>query len=206
MTQRRYSERLALAEERRSKKKRKASILMVVALAGVLAVGGTLAYITTETPEVKNTFDPAYVACEVVEPEYSDAAKTDVQVQNTGNIDAYIRAKIVVNWADEDGNVSGTSVKASDYVMEYGSGWVEGADGFWYWINPVAPEGLTGDLIERCVQTAEASVPEGGYYLSVEILASAIQSLPADVVVSEWSSGVSKVEGSILVVKTTQGA
>ena len=83
--------------------------IVVTALALLLfvTVGSTLAYIFTKTEPVENTFNPSKVACAVVEnnnPDenradivLNDSIKTNVQIKNTGDTDAYIRVAVVVN-------------------------------------------------------------------------------------------------------------
>ena len=65
------------------------------------------------------------------------------------------------------------------------SGWLRGADGYWYYTIPVAPGASTGALIDECELMPGAEVPEG-YHLAVEIISSAIQSSPAAVVQGKW--------------------
>ncbi len=88
--------------------------------------------------------------------------KKDVVITNTGNVDSFIRAHIVANWfgyagseysaavgyADETADVflpawkmSGTSGDNFGGVFENlpGDGWVRGADGFFYYTQPVPP-------------------------------------------------------------------
>lgn len=152
----------------------KVMLIASVALIGALAAGGTLAYLFTDTKPVPNVFEPAEVTCAVVEPEYTTDEKTDVRVRNTGDVNAYIRAEIIVNWADENGNVFGKPVEEGDYTIELGSGWVEGSDGFWYWTQLVEPGKETGYLISLLKQNVGVIAP-AGYYLSVSVLSSAIQ-------------------------------
>jgi len=173
------------ARQKHQRKQRRIAAFASVALIGVLAVGGTLAYLFTNTSPVQNTFEPSEVTCAVVEPEFTSDQKTDVQIKNTGDTKAYIRAEIVVNWVDAAGYVSGVPVQDGDYTIELGGAWVEGSDGFYYWTMPVEPDGLTGNLIESCEQVAEAPT---GYYLSVEILAGAIQSDPAQAFNDSWGA------------------
>ena len=92
----------------------------------------------------------------------------------------------------KDGNAAEQYVTArlpqegTDYTLKYTEGvWLQGADGYWYYPDPVAPQDSTGKLIESCVQLATANAPDG-YHLSVEIAASAIQSVPETVVADEW--------------------
>ena len=152
---------------------------MSLALAGALAIGGTIAYITTSTKDVENSFMPSSVSCEVIEDNFTNGVstvKTGVCVKNTGDVDAYIRAKVVVNWVDDEGNVLGVEPKAgTDYLIQApGSGWSYCAsDDCYYYASRVPAESFTNDLIDYC--KVNSSAPADGYALSVEILASAIQ-------------------------------
>lgn len=148
-------------------------------------VAGTVAYLVTSTGPVTNTFTPASVTTEVVET-FANGVKSDVKIKNTGNIDAYIRAAIIVNWADKDGNVSATPVEDGDYVIKYDSSntWKKIGD-YWYYTKPVAADSLTEKaLIESCAPVA-GKAPEG-YDLQVTILADGIQSKPDKVVKEVW--------------------
>ena len=157
-------------------------LLLMILLAAVLAfsAGGTVAFIMAKTDKIDNTFEPARVSCEVQES-FNGNTKTDVAIENTSDIDAYIRAEVIITWQNENGEVYGQMPAAgTDYAIDYGDigtgispKWVEGNDGFYYWTAPVAPDGFTGDLIES-VEPKGNNVPEG-YSLCVEILGSAVQ-------------------------------
>lgn len=80
---------------------------LLAALLVLLAVGLTstsLAFLLDQTPAVVNKFDPGEVTASIDET-FEDNVKTDVAVQNTGNTDAYIRAKVVITWQDNEGNI-----------------------------------------------------------------------------------------------------
>ena len=93
---------------------------------------------------------------------------------NTGNVDAYIRAAVVVNWMDERGNVRGLAPVASEYVLKINStDWQLDPDtGYYYYKASVSPSGTTKDLVVSA--TAAGTAPDG-YHLSVEVVAEAIQ-------------------------------
>lgn len=162
-------------------------VLVVSVLALVLAVaGGTLAWLSANTTPVTNTFTPAQVTC-TVEETFDGTTKSDVKIKNTSNIDAYIRAYVVVTWKDAQGNVYGKlPVKDTDYTIEYatGTGWEKGSDGYYYFTKPVGVDKTTSELIKTCAPVADKA--PAGYDLSVEIIAEAIQSLPATTVASVW--------------------
>lgn len=202
MPQRRYSERLALSNRKREQRRRKSAVIAAVALAGVLAVGGTVAWIFDRTDEVENTFQPVEVTCKVNET-VTGNTKSDVRVINTGDVDAYIRAAVVVNWAKQadDGSIEiyPEAPAAGDYAITYdrgadggGTAWAQEGD-YWYYTLPVKPAESTANLILSC-SPVEGKAPEG-YSLYVEILSSAIQSEPAGAVQEAW--GVSISSGAV---------
>ncbi len=154
---------------------------VIVLLAG--AVGGTWAFLVAQSEPVQNNFTYAHVSC-TIDEKFDGTTKSDVQIQNTGDIPAYIRARIVVTWKDENGNVSSTvPVKNTDYTITFNeTDWTQ-QGGYWYCKTAVNPDGFTPKLITECKKTGTA--PKD-YDLSVEILADAIQSEPANAVKEAW--------------------
>ena len=181
---------------------RRRSIILLVSLLSVIAlsIGTTLAFIFTNTGKVENTFNPAQISCEVTE-EFKNNIKTNVSIKNTGNTDAYIRAAVIVTWVNNDGNVYATAPQEdNDYTItladNFGENWLTASNGFYYCKAPVAPDRETPQLIKEC-SVIDGKAPEG-YLLSVEILASAIQSEPSSVVEEQWGvtvtdSGITQV-------------
>lgn len=158
-------------------------LLLALALL-VGTVGGTVAFLLDQTNPLVNTFTPGKVT-PTIEETFNGTVKHSVRIRNTGDVPAYIRAKVIVTWKDADGNVYGSLPEAgTDYMIKYESGnWFE-KDQFWYCVFPVLPGNATGFLIGSC--TAVAGRAPEGYDLSVEILAEAIQSEPTDAVVRAW--------------------
>ena len=174
------------------KRKRRLTPWAAVALALtlVLSVGGTVAYLSTASGSVTNTFTPTPVACTVIEDRFEkgkSTLKTNVSIQNTGEADAHIRATIVVTWQDATGNVYGqvpVEGEGKDYVLEINdTGWEKGTDGYWYCIAADAVDDTkTAVLINSC----EVLTSQGDYTLSVEILAQAIQAEPDAAAIAAW--------------------
>ena len=189
-----YRKKHLAASENRPLPKKKVSMLLVsLVLIAAIAVGSTVAFIATSTESITNIFNPAKVTIEI-EEEIENGVKSNVQVKNTGNTDAFIRAQIVVTWKDADGNVSATKpVKNTDYTMTLNTtDWFLGSDGFYYCetsVAPNAPDNLTPVLIKECKKTENPNQPED-YDLSVEIIASGIQSTPASAVEEAWGMTV----------------
>ncbi len=193
----------------KAKKKNNKKLILLISIIAilVLSAGATLAFITTQTDKVDNTFSASSVTCSVVEDDFTadSTEKTNVKVQNTGDTLAYIRAHIVFCWVDNDGNVSGTPVDASDYELTLGqnTGWTQSSDGYYYYSTAVSPSDLTGTLIASC-KAASGAAPEG-YHLSVEIIADAVQSSPADAVNEAWGVTVD-ANGAITAPGSAAGA
>ncbi len=180
-------------------------VSVLVLLLGI--VGASLAYLTMKTEPVKNEFTYGKVSCEVLE-DFDGTVKNNVRIKNTGNIPAYIRARVVVTWKNEDGYIYGTkpvapaeNLEKADYSFAFNQNLINvwTADGSWYiyFPEPVEPGAETDRMLYDCKKTETANVPEG-YDLSVEILADAIQSEPAKAVEEAW--GVTVQNGVITAV------
>ena len=195
---------------RRSRAKRRKQQSLIIAVVTILCsiiACATIAFVFTSTKPLENTFTDAYVACDVLET-FDGITKTDVTIKNTGEVQSYIRAKVVVTWMSDD-KTKVTALKPiddTDYIITYAdetnaaTNWKKGSDGYWYYKLPVNVGKETEELIESCSLKDGITVPDG-YYLSVEIVASSIQSTPPRVVTEQWDSGVSGVNGSTLIIK-----
>ena len=199
----------------------KRSMALLVSLAVVLtvAVGVTLAYIFTKTDPVENTFKPSKVTCAVIEDgktsddplgQVNVSSKSNVQIKNTGDTTAYIRVAVVVTWKNEAGHVwAQAPVEGTDYTIDWAyddkdnpTRWTSDDDGYYYYTDPVAPGDLTGILIKEAKLKEGYSAPVGTdgtqYYLSIEIVASAIQAegMGAGNAQDAWAKAKTKTQGS----------
>ena len=164
------------------------TLLVSLLMIGAATINSTVAFLFTQDGPVVDQFNPSQVRTSVDEEitvdENGVKVKEDVTIQNTGDTTAWIRAAVVVTWQDKDGNVYGQMPGDADYDIELNyvddpdgtntdlTKWHKGTDGFYYWPVPVAVGDSTGILIESCKPTGTA--PDG-YYLTVEILGSGIQ-------------------------------
>lgn len=162
--------------------------IAVVMLIGAV-VGSTVAFLVTKTDPVENKFTYASVSCAVSES-FNGTTKEKVQIQNTGTTDAYIRATYVVNWLNKDGSIAPVpqGTIPNGYTLSISenpdNAWTKGTDGYFYYLTPVAPGEFTkdGSLVYCSVMYPE----NAEYTLSVEILATAVQSTPANAVREAW--------------------
>ena len=162
-------------------------LLSMILLIGI-AVGTTVAFLVARTEPMKSTFEYAKVSCAVT------GSKENVQIKNTGNTAAYIRATYVVTWRDADGKVAVSVPGDYSYTLteNLGNYWSKGTDGYFYYSLPVFPGSSTEERPLDCAVTYPGN-PE--YTLSVEVLAEAIQSEPADAVQQAW--GATIVDGKL---------
>ena len=178
-----YQRKLKLLQ---SKQSLAIKLVICLILLLMISVGGTIAFVVTHTSEIRNTFTESVVKCQVDET-FKDNVKSNVSIKNTGDTTAYIRAFVNVTWMNESGQVASVSpIESKDYRIDYStSGWLKGSDGYWYYSLPVQPNNKTAVLINSCQLLDTANAPDG-YYLSVEIVCSAIQSTPESVVSNIW--------------------
>lgn len=163
---------------------RTAVLLIAVLLLISTAVGSTAAFLVTKTEPVVENFAYAQVSCQVTDT---------MGVKNTGTAQAYIRASYAVNWLDREENI--VAAVPEDYSCDLAENpqWEKGGDGYFYYPYPVDPGGETPSLLTCSVLCPEEPV----YTLSVEVVAEAIQSTPAEAAEDAWGVTVS---GGVLTV------
>ncbi len=184
-----YKNKNASGKSRRSGKL--TAVLIAAALISALAIGGTIAWLTDTTDGIANTFNPSAVTCEVTET-FNGTHKSNVNVKNTGDAEAYIRVKLVTYRTNGDGQHIGGAAELPSFTL--GKNWVE-YGGCYYYTLPVAPgEKPAANLTDRINLTDGYTDADGGYQ-SIDVMAEAIQSTPAKAVGEAWN--VSITEGSV---------
>lgn len=173
-------------------KGRLTAMVIATAVLLALAIGGTVAWLSTKGDPIINTFNPSEVACQVEESfDKTTGEKRNVNVTNTGDTEAYIRVKLVTYRTNDAGqHIGGT---ASTPNFSSGADWVL-YDGYYYYTKPVAPEKKPeADLISSI--TLESYTDVDGGHQAIDVMAEAIQSEPARAVGQAW--GVSISPGSV---------
>lgn len=161
--------------------KKFSGMLIFAILIAMVLYGTVVAYMFRQTEYKDNQFIPASVSCEVTE-EVTDNSKTGIWVKNTGNINAYLRVKLISYWVDETGAIM---PKASEVpVLALGQDWIAGDNGTYYYIKPVKPEDSTENLIQSSVELKKDT---DGNMQVIEVFAEAIQAEPMKAVVTSWN-------------------
>ena len=164
-------------------KKRK-SIILFLTISLIVALSSTvLAYMYKQTEYIATTFLPSQVSCEVKEvTDNSVSKKTEITVENTSNIPAYIRVCLISYWTNDTGIVSKEAPKID---FHYSSDWIKGEDNIYYYKKNVAPGEKTSNLLDL-----NSNIPlfedEEGNMQVIEVFAEAIQSIPDQVVTDNW--------------------
>lgn len=147
-----------------SGKRRRVAAMALAAVVALSAAGFTLAWIS-DSEAVRNLFVRGEVAPQV-EEQFNEpyTVKENVVVTNAGTMASYMRASVSVYWMDESGAQMWDAPSVpGDYTVawaDFGAGgagapcWIEGADGFYYWSEPLEKDASTAPLIERVEQVA----------------------------------------------------
>lgn len=180
-------------------KRRYPPVLIVVLAMWILVTVSTtvvMAYMFRKTPTVNNQFDPASVACQVNET-FENDEKSNVTVENKGNIASYIRLRVITYWVDSKGNVVARSAPKNQFGKtdgwSYNSGdWLyDTEEQTFYYTQPVAAGASTAKLYEGSIildkVTENVNGIEYTYHPVIEFIAEAIQSKPTSAVTDKWN-------------------
>lgn len=172
---------------------RATAMLLATVMLFALAVGGTIAWLIDKDSPLVNTFDPSKVTCRVEENfNENTGVKSNVNVTNTGDIDAFIRVKLVTYRTNADGKHIGGTAEIPDFTP--GEGWVKYGD-YYYYTQPVAPNAKPATNLISSITLTDSYTDADGGMQAIDVMAEAIQSVPADAVRQAW--GVSIASNSV---------
>ena len=168
-------------------------IAFCVCILACAAISGSLAWLISAPGPVVNEFIPGEVTIQVDETfDDGHTTKQNVSIKNTGNVPAYIRVALVPAWVDDEGNIAAkpASLELNDDCniawgkdgSGYEADWFIGSDGFYYCKTVIEPGASTPILIKSCTVKGE----EHEYDFELQVIASAVQSLPTTTVETVW--------------------
>ena len=178
--------------------KRIKHLLIAAAALCIAAVAGlTLAFMFKKA-EKTNRFIPAEVSCAVREKtdgsEVTGIAavgseKSDIRVENTGNVKEFIRLRLVSYYVDSNGDIAGKA--ASQYPnLTLKNGWLAGADHTYLFPSPVEP-GKTTEILCEPFTLGQTRLENGStVYQVIEVIAEAVQAEPISAVREAWGVAV----------------
>jgi len=161
--------------------------MLIGTLVFMMTIGGTLAFMSDRTGEIKNQFIPVDIDSHV---------QDDYSIKNVSeDIPGFVRAYVTVNYVDSEGKYHFVS-DTSSYVT-LGTNWVKGADGYFYYTKLVPKQQLTTPVV-----TVNASA-SANFNIQVQVISDIIQGDPALVVTTTWESATAvSADGQTLTVAT----
>ena len=184
-------------QRRRKRRSKKTGMLFLSLLLVIgMVVGGTVAWLSTKSAPITNTFLLSHVSCSVTE-EFNGTTKSNVNVTNTGDIDAFIRVKLVTYRVNDEEQHIGGIAKIPDFTP--GAGWVENGD-YYYYTKPVAPGTKPAAALISSIDLIGSYTDADGGKQAIDVMAEAIQSVPENAVKAAWGAGFSiGADGSLIV-------
>ena len=162
-------------------------LIWIALIVAVIAIGTVVAYLFAKTNVIRNVFDIPYVQCEVEETfDDTTGVKSSIQIENTGNIDAYLRLRLISYWKDGEGNIVGkpSSMPAISYDSD---NWIKGNGNTYYYKSSVAPHALTVNLLPTSPVTLRTDTFfDQTVYQVLEVIPEAVQAQPAGAATSLW--------------------
>lgn len=164
-------------------KKKNQPILIVVAavILVVASIGGTLAWLTSTPNALVNTFEAGKVPNRIVET-FENNTKSNVRIQNVGNVPAFIRVALVPVWRNSDGSGTGLATAGTYTISINSTNWTLGSGGYYYYNGIVQPGtasdtgNLTTVLVQSCAPNSTGlSEAYEGKSFELQVLAQSIQ-------------------------------
>lgn len=169
---------------RRLRWKREFVLICSVIVLVLGAVGGSLAYLLTNTDLVVNTFTAPETGVDIHET-VAKNSKTNVSFTNTSDYPVYMRARLIINWEDKNGNI--VPSVPDDYTYagpNYGVDWQENGGYYYYKGKVSANGGFTTNFLNSITSTVPTENPE--YFLRVDVLVETVQAEPEQAVLDVW--------------------
>ena len=135
------------------------------------------------------------MTCSVVE-DFDGKTKTNVNVENTGDIPAFIRVKLVAYRTNDAGQHIGGVSEVPAFTL--GKDWARCGD-YYYYTCPVAPGATPADSLAEVIELTENYTDVDGGHQSIDVIAEAIQAGPEAAVKAAWGDNFS-MSGDNLVV------
>ena len=153
----------------------KKSILLAVLVVVLLtfSVSGTIAWLTTSTKPIENTFTPATVDT-VINEEFDKVTgyKELITVTNkdeSTNVPVYVRVRLVANWVNEEGEIVKSETISPTYNQ---TNWTKSGE-YYYYNSKLAVGATTENLLaEDITQPTDGPTDES---LQIVVLHQSIQ-------------------------------
>lgn len=166
-------------------KKKIIAVCLIVAMAAIAVVGGTLAWFTDDE-EATNTFTVGNVDITLTEPNWEGTGSQDAPevypgeplakdptVKNDGANPCFVRIKVT---GLDCLAPAGMITYKTDYVTgKLGDNWVDGGDGYFYYNQVLAVGATTDALFDQIVMPTDLENGDAESEFNVVVTAEAVQ-------------------------------
>lgn len=161
---------------------------MAAVLLSMGGIAATSAHLFQQA-EIVNTADKGKVENSIDES-FNGTEKTNVRIQNTGNLNSYIRVSLVPVWRDSGGHPTTLKTDGTYEITLNTDDWFRGDDGFYYCKTAISPQKFTPILIKTCTVKDGLGKEYNNKVFDFQILAQSIQSEPEQAVIQSWGTAV----------------
>ena len=193
-------------------KKKIIAVCLIVALAAIAVVGGTLAWFT-DTDDATNTFTVGNVDITLTEPNWAGSGSQDAPevypgeplakdptVENVGANPCFVRIK--VTGLDCLAPASNITYRTDYKTGKLGDNWVDGGDGYFYYNKVLAAGETTDALFDQIVMPTDLENGDAESEFNVVVTAEAVQAQGAK---ASWSAVQTMTVAEIAAWFTTCG-
>lgn len=188
--------------------KKRLKVFVLAALVIGLTIPVVFAYMFKQDSTENNTFITAdiFTTNPVIEEVVNQnidgknvTVKKSIKIQNTGNIESYIRVKLITYWEDSKGNIVGKASEDLDFATT--DDWIYDAkNDVYYYKYPINPGETTHEFLKSGSTIQLEHLEETVIYQSVtityeynqvvEIHVEGIQANPSNVVSDIWKVNI----------------
>ena len=193
-------------------KKKIIAVCLIVAMAAIAVVGGTLAWFTDDE-EATNTFTVGNVDITLTEPNWEGTGSQDAPevypgeplakdptVENVGANPCFVRIK--VTGLDCLAPASNITYRTDYKTGKLGDNWVDGGDGYFYYNKVLAAGETTDALFDQIVMPTDLENGDAESEFNVVVTAEAVQAQGAK---ASWSAVQTMTVAEIAAWFTTCG-
>ena len=151
-----------------------ASLLMLIMIVGAAV---TVAFSVARSNDVENTFKAADIDTKI-EEEFGDGLTKKVKVSNSADATSPAFIRVRISCSPED-------IEAALVLNLDGSKWIDGHDGFYYYLDAVIPGDSTAELLTEVDQNKIPDAVKGADFDIIiyqeSVVAAAVEDITLDV-------------------------
>ena len=171
--------------KRRLRWRKEFVLLCSIAVLLIGMVGGSLAYLFTNTGAVANTFVAPTIGIDIPEEfEDGDLVKSNVHIKNNCDFEVYARATYVAYWQNPE--TKEVYSKAPNVDVTIGRDWTKQSDNYWLYADKVPAKNQTATPFIVKATLAEGEAVPDGYTLVIDVIGEVVQANPAEARSQVW--------------------